>query len=1261
MQRNRYRFLGGRLGSSAVAAALALLVLACGQETTTSNPPGVSAPPAQLGIVDPANGAGACMGDDAKNLPFNDPGGLVSGFKDNTDPNSFVCTAKEVYLATATVTSVFDPTANGGIGGFVAFDPADPPHCVEGGSITFQMTALVAQNANSERQDIGVWIATDAGNAKTGACNHYNLPAGTAGTTNLDGDQCAGLDTGGSASINLGTLTVPCTPGADSKLSVGSCIGWKVPGETGVCSDDSDGNGTSGQSTDFRAGTLPTNKAKCNCEPFLVPIVVDKKATIAVNKVCSPTTDNGTFDLEIDNSGDDNYYKKDDAACGTGTGVRDVGAGTSITPGADHSVSESDFTAANYTSTLACTKNGQPYIASEAYTAGTDRTVHVEPNDAVVCTFTNVRKGSIKIIKNAIPDDGQDFSYTASGTGMTPSSFSLDDDADGTLPNFQLFSGLVPGGTRTVTEGAVTGWTLTNIACTGATNSTISRKGSGGGGDTDAFQPGDDHVDIGLAAGENVECTFTNTGNASLAIQKQTVGGTASFSYTVDGTGLSAFSRNTATQGNPTTQAAIALSGTQLSDSKYVTESALAGWVITNIACTANGATYAIGTGQGAGFSEGATAGYDQGDNTVKVDLTAGDSPTCTFTNTKSSSLAIQKATTGGTASFDYTVDGTGLSPFSRNTATQGNPTTQAAFEFTGLQLGLKYVTETALTGWTLTNIVCTANGATYTIGTGQGAAFDQGATAGYDQGDNTVKVDVTAGTTPTCTFTNTKNASLAIQKSTAGGTASFDFTGTGAGVTGSFSRNTATQGNPTTEAAFPITGIQLGDKYAQETALTGWTLTNIVCTANGATYVIGRGGSGAFVNGGTDGFDAGDNTVKVTVGAGNTPTCTFTNTKQGSIKIVKDTKNPETDAEDFTFTASGTGMTPTTFDLDDDADATLSNEQLFSGLLPNGTRTVTEGAETNWVLTNIVCTGATSSTISRKGSGGAGDTDAFQPGDTHVDIGLAAGEDIVCTFTNERKARLIVEKEVVGGGTQSFDFSRSVAVLAFSLMDGENNNSGYTLLPNTYRVCELNLAVAWDASATLTPPGGAATLINPDSPADVGNRCVDVTLAYGDSKTLHWVNTPPPGGDARTIGYWKNWSSCAQSNGKQYDKAVAAGNFSKTLDGNLPQLIGDLNITTCPVAVSILDKSDVVDGTKRANDAAYGLAAQLLAAKMNVSAGAGTCAAATTAIAGGQALLDAINFLGTGTYLKANSTNRTNALAFATTLDKYNNNTLCP
>src|SRR5438876_554859 len=99
---------------------------------------------------------------------------------------------------------------------------------------------------------------------------------------------------------------------------------------------------------------------------------------------------------------------------------------------------------------------------------------------------------------------------------------------------------------------------------------------------------------------------------------------------------------------------------------------------------------------------------------------------------------------------------------------------------FSPSQLGTKYVTESALTGWDLTGISCTSGGATVLIGKIGRAPCRERATAGDDPGDDKVKVTVAAGDTPTCTFTNTKHASLTISKSSLGGTATFSYTTSG-------------------------------------------------------------------------------------------------------------------------------------------------------------------------------------------------------------------------------------------------------------------------------------------------------------------------------------------------------------------------------------------------------------------------------------------------------------------------------------------------
>lgn len=117
--------------------------------------------------------------------------------------------------------------------------------------------------------------------------------------------------------------------------------------------------------------------------------------------------------------------------------------------------------------------------------------------------------------------------------------------------------------------------------------------------------------------------------------------------------------------------------------------------------------------------------------------------------------------------------------------------------------------------------------------------------------------------------------------------------------------------------------------------------------------------------------------------------------------------------------------------------------------------------------------------------------------------------------------------------------------------------------------------------------------------------------------------NTPPPGGQARTIGFWKNWSSCAASNGNQrfvLDETLAAS-------GGIA--LGTIVVRDCLSAVRLLGKQDIRTAAKMASDAAY-LAAQLLAVRLSVAPKAGACAAATSAMTSGQALLTAVGFTGT-------------------------------
>ncbi len=180
------------------------------------------------------------------------------------------------------------------------------------------------------------------------------------------------------------------------------------------------------------------------------------------------------------------------------------------------------------------------------------------------------------------------------------------------------------------------------------------------------------------------------------------------------------------------------------------------------------------------------------------------------------------------------------------------------------------------------------------------------------------------------------------------------------------------------------------------EVGETGYTITGISCEVvggNGSTFAI-KGVSDDAV------FDAGESTVQVTLVGGDTVNCIFTNEPDpdpGSITIIKDVAGG-TNTQDFCFTASGTGLA--NFDLDDDGDNanTLSNTKTFSSLAAGGSRTIAEASVSEFVITGISCSGATSSTITINGAVDDGD---FDPGDSSLTIVLPAGEDVICTLEN--------------------------------------------------------------------------------------------------------------------------------------------------------------------------------------------------------------------------------------------------------------------
>jgi CSLREA domain-containing protein len=437
------------------------------------------------------------------------------------------------------------------------------------------------------------------------------------------------------------------------------------------------------------------------------------------------------------------------------------------------------------------------------------------------------------------------------------------------------------------------------------------------------------------------------------------------------------------------------------------------------------------------------------------------------------------------------------------------------------------------------------------------------------------------------------------------GDPATFTFTGTAAGTIGD-------------GGEIRVADLEPGTYKSTETVPSGWDVDSITCN---------------------DADSTGDTaTATFRLDPGETVTCTFTNAKRAHLKIDKVTQ-PSGDPQSFGFTSA------------------LGNFSLSDAATPKdftvapGTYSVSESATQGWDLTDLSCS-----------------DNSNQSGSTAT-VTLSAGQTVTCTFTNAKRGLARVLKTVSGSpitgllppNQQSFTFqlrtgaSATNAGTLLEQQDASVANGGVVtfatkLVANSpYQLCEIVMP-GWQT--TLSIP---FVLYNPSG--DNSTLCTTFSVAPGETKSIAVDNRPPPGGLAHTIGFWKNWASCASSNGKQkpvLDPTLAAAGPEGITVGILTLHSGD-----CLKAVRLLNKSTIDTGKKMSSDPAFNLTAQLLAAELNVKAGALTCSSAISAINDAQTLLAAVRFNGiTHDKLSAAQTSRANSLA--TWLDRYNNNLLC-
>ena len=407
--------------------------------------------------------------------------------------------------------------------------------------------------------------------------------------------------------------------------------------------------------------------------------------------------------------------------------------------------------------------------------------------------------------------------------------------------------------------------------------------------------------------------------------------------------------------------------------------------------------------------------------------------------------------------------------------------------------------------------------------------------------------------------------------------------------------------------------GADEGDYSITEQLLGGWELATPNATSLSIVGCIDSNQNA----GPTPGVNSCDFNVAYDQYAGCTFQCTFTNIALGKIIVEKQTL-PDGSQETFGYSGNPAGNIGDGGTLEEDNKSP-------------GTYTSTETVPDGWDLTDISCDDGSGLTPS------SGDTSTAT-----ATFKLDPGETVKCTFTNTERGMADVTKTVSGfplTGEQSYTFQirrgasldSNGTVIASATTDAADSadvpftcagSSDYCddvqgmakLKPADYQFCEIGMLPGWSTSLT----GGFVPNGNAPDP-DNSTYCINFTLDPGETESFVVNNTPPPDGDARTIGFWKNWTSC-DGRGNQdpvLDETLSAAGGSIDL--------GNYTVDSCESAVLVLDKRESSGrNRKAASDPCFNAGSQLLASKLNATAGAGCAALTTLQNATDELLIDA-------------------------------------
>jgi len=833
-------------------------------------------------------------------------------------------------------------------------------------------------------------------------------------------------------------------------------------------------------------GSAPSSVGLAPGETVVCTFTNTKRGRILVDQVTEPAGEPDTFDFALTGGPDsiDQSFGLTDLAAPHDSGL--------IRPGG-YSASQLAPPAGFDLDSATCDDGSAP------------GSIVLSPGETVTCTFTNVKRGRIRVDVVTDPSgdpDTFDFGMTGGPADMD-ASFSL---ADLTPPHD---SGMLQPGAYAISDSSPGAeWDLAGASC-------------------------DDQSDpsqVGLAAGETVTCTYTyvKRGHVLVDVTTDPSGEPDIFDLTLTGGpaeaaldqafGLSDGSAPhdsgpakasayavtplattadwdlesaTCSDGSDPSAVALGVGETVTCTFHYVKRGHLVVDVVTDPSADPHVFDFSLAGGpveaavdQAFGLSDVSTphdsgvikpgsyaiaaldsdvefdlggATCDDGSDPSTVGIGAGETVTCTFTYVKRAHIFVDVVTdpSGDPKSFTFALTG----------GPADAPVNQA--------FGLTDVSTPRDSGALKQGGYAVAPG-----DPGSEWDLDPSGTS-CDNGDSPAAIAVGPGDSVTCTFTFVKRGHIRIDKITApsGDPQSFAFTLTG----GPDGVNLAT--SLTGDSPIWNSGPIRPGTYAAAEGATGpeWTLTGVTC-------------------------DDGSAPGSISLAPGEVVKCTFTNTKRAVLVIVKESI-PD-DPQDFGFSITSAGYSGS-MTLDDDADATLP--KTGSVLLAHGAYTIVESDPgPAWDPTGLQCVTSGGSPI----------------GATYLlsrtaQVNLAPGASVTCTFTDTKRGKILVEKYVVNDFTGTgfdprsfpFDFDASFGP-DFALAHGEVHDSGWIRGGVRHTVSEQPPA-HWQVSSECTFADGSLTS---------GGASIGIDLPAGEEVHCTFTNelTIHPG----SSGFWRNWSN---------------------------------------------------------------------------------------------------------------------------------------